>query len=57
MYHSLGLTHTEFQVSERTKFLLAVIYGSLRRHSISSKTFKKNRKKIEIKFYDHFATS
>ena len=31
--------------SERTKFLLAVIYGSARRHSIGSKTFKKNREK------------
>ena len=41
--------------SERSKqsFLLAVIHGSLRRHSDSSET----RKKIEIKVYDHFRTS
>ena len=28
-----------------------------RRHSNSSKTFKKNRKKIEINLHDHFRTS
>ena len=32
---------------KRTKFLLAVIYGSLRRHSDSSKTFKKIVKKCK----------
>ena len=30
-----------FQWAKRTKFLLAVIYGSRRRHLDSSKTFKK----------------
>ena len=38
------------------KLLLAVIYGSPRRHSNSSKIFKKIGK-IEINFYDHFRTS
>ena len=35
-----------YEWAKRTKFLLAVIYGSPRRHSDSSKTFKKNRKNV-----------
>ena len=41
------------ELVKRTKFLLAVIYGSPRRHSNSSETFKK----IEKKLYDHFNIS
>ena len=44
------------ELAKRTKFLLAVIYGSACRHSIRSKTFKKIGK-CEIKMYDHFMTS
>ena len=33
-----------YEWAKRTKFLLAVIYGSPRRHLNSSKTFKKDRK-------------
>ena len=35
-----------YEWAKRTKFLLAVIYGSACRHSIGSKTFKKNRKNV-----------
>ena len=34
-----------YEWAKRTKFLLAAIYGSARRHSIGSKTFWRNRKK------------
>ena len=45
-----------YEWANRTNFLLAVIYGSARRRSIGSKTFKKSEK-IEIKFNVHFRTS
>ena len=35
-----------YEWAKRTKFLLAVIYGSACRHSIGSKTFKKNWKNV-----------
>ena len=38
----------DFERVKRTKFLLAVIYGLARRHSIGSKTVKKNRKKTKL---------
>ena len=36
----------DYEWVKRTKFLLAVIYGSACRHSIRSKTFKKNLKNV-----------
>ena len=35
-----------YEWAKRTKFILAVMYGSVRRHQIGSKTFKKNRKNV-----------
>ena len=52
----LGFITPFYEWAKRTKFLLAVIYGSACRHSIGSKTFKKIGK-CEIKMYDHFRTS
>ena len=46
-----------YEWAKRTKFLLTVMYGSPRRHSDISKTFKNKSEKIEIKFYDHFRTN
>ena len=43
----------DYEWTKRTKFLLVVIYRSPRRHSSSSKTFKKSEN-IDTKFYDHF---
>ena len=43
--------------TKRTKFLLAVIYGSLQRHSNGSKTFLKNRKKLKWSFMTIFEPS
>ena len=35
-----------YERAKRTNSLLSDLYGSSRRHSINSKTFKKNRKKV-----------
>ena len=50
----IGVYYNEW--TKRTKFLLAVIYRSPRRHSSSSKTLTKIGK-TEINLYDHFRTS
>ena len=42
-----------YEWAKRMKFLLAVIYGSPRRHSYSCNTFKKNRKNVN-KFFMKF---
>ena len=39
-----------YESAKRTEFLLAVIYGSPRPHSDSSKTFKVNWKKLKKSF-------
>ena len=42
--------HFIYEWAKRPKFLFAVIYGSPRKHSSSSKTFKKNREKFKFIF-------
>ena len=42
-----------YEWAKQTNFLLAILYRSPRRHSISSEAFKEDRKKCEIHFYDH----